>query len=530
MRRFVKWTLVLLVLGALAWAGWTYWPREATQAAAQSTSYTGTFVAQRGDISASISPTGEVYAPREEALSFDAKGLEVIEINVSVGQKVQAGDILARIDSSTLENNLDAAEANVLSAEEALEKTGTPYTDIDIHRAEAAVTQAQVALEEAREKLAELLNPDLDDASDEVAKALRELQQAQDDLAAMKIDPAIQENIDYLQWQANELEAEHGQLVGNTNESEQQRDYRWLVYNRLIDAREAVERAMIQAQLDLLKAEREVVKAQDALVDAQEKLAGLEAGPDPLEVRAAQNAVDQAEYDIDKAKDDLDTIRAGADPEDLELAQARYDSAKAAYDDAAVALNDAALVAPFDGTVVSTKADVGDLVSPGTVILTLADLTELRILATIDETQITRVEVGQPVVISFDAFPGREFEGVVLEIPIEGKLMSNVVTYDVPVSLIGADELALKPGMTANLTILVGEKTDVLLVPVMAIQQSSDGTVVIVQNPTDGSTSLVPVQIGLNDGVYVEIVRGLIDGDVVEIEYQASTETQRFPG
>jgi len=244
MRRLIKWVLVLLVLGGLGWAGWSYWPRGDLQVATKTTGFTGTFAAQRGDISASISPTGEVYTPNEDDLSFDAWGLEIVEISVSVGQEVQAGDILARIDTSTLEGDLDQAEANLLSAEDTLERALNPYEDIDVHQAEAAVTQAQVDLEVAREKLDELLNPDLVEAADAVTEAEWDLQVAKDDLRVMKIDPAIQENIDYLQWQANELEAEHGQLLNNPNESEQQRDYRMLAYNKMIVAKEAVERAL----------------------------------------------------------------------------------------------------------------------------------------------------------------------------------------------------------------------------------------------------------------------------------------------
>jgi len=528
MKRVVKWLLTICVLGALGWAAWTYWPRDDAKVVAQE-GFSATFVAQIGAITASISPTGEVYTETEGDLSFDAKGLEIIEINVSVGDRVQAGDVLARIDTASLEADLDSAEASLLSAEDALEQAQTPYDDIDLHEAEANVTQAQVNLEEAKETLDELLNPDLVEAAEAITEAEWDLRQAKDDLTKLQIDPATQENIDYLQWQANELEAEHGQLVLNTNESEMQVDYRLLVYNRLLDAREEVERAELQAQVDLLKAENDVTTALDALEEAQEALAELEAGPDPLEIRAAQNAVAQAEYDLAKAKDDLATVEAGADPNDVQLAQARYDSALAAYEDAEEALAEAVLMAPFDGTVASIDKEVGDLVTQGGTIMTLKDLTELRILASIDETQISDVEVGQVVAITFDAFPGEEFEGAVLEIPIEGSLMSNVVTYDVPISLEGADEVSLRPGMTANLTITVGSKEDALLVPVMAVQQSTDGTVVTVQN-ADGTTTLVPVQTGLSDGVYIEIVGGLIEGDVVVVEYSTDTEETQMPG
>jgi len=186
------------------------------------------------------------------------------------------------------------------------------------------------------------------------------------------------------------------------------------------------------------------------------------------------------------------------------------------------------MVAPFNGTVISIGAEVGDLVSSGTTVVTLADLAELRVLALVDETDISQVEVGQEVEITFDAFPGRRFQGKVLEVPLHGKLVQNVVKYEVPVSLEGTKGVALKPGMTANLKMVVGRRENALLVPVLAVQDSEEGKVVRVQDTLSGSTMLVPVEVGLSDGTYVEVVRGLNEGDQIVVEYQALQQTPRF--
>jgi HlyD family secretion protein len=182
------------------------------------------------------------------------------------------------------------------------------------------------------------------------------------------------------------------------------------------------------------------------------------------------------------------------------------------------------MVAPFDGTVISVGAEKGDLVSSSDIIVTLADLSNLRVRAIVDETDISKVEIGQQVEVTFDAFPGLSFLGQVLEVPLQGTLSQNVLTYEVPVSLEGAEDVALKTGMTANLSIVVGRRENALLVPALAVQQSEEGNVVMVQDTPQGTPVAMPVQVGLSDGTYVEIVSGLVEGDRVVAEYQASQE------
>ena len=524
----LKGLIALAVLAGLGWAAWAFWLRSDETAQAQN-DLSQVFTVRRGDISASVSATGEVYARQQKQLAFNVSGIPLTEVHVTMGQSVKAGEVLARIDTSTLKGALDKAEANYLTAEDALEKAQNPYTETDLRRLEAAVTQAQYNLDSARQNLEDLLDPDLAAAERKVREARASLLTAQDSLASLKADPSVQENIEYLQWQYNELEVQHGQLLNNSNPSEKQQDYLWLVRNQLLDAREALARAKIQAQLDLLKAEHEVTAAEDALADAREALADLQDGPEPDDVTTARNAVAQAEYDLKRAQEELETAKAGPDATAIKRAQAQYDSAKATYEEAQLALAGVTLVAPFDGTVTKVNAEVGDLVSPSLAVVTVADLTDLRVRASIDETKITQIEVGQAVEITFDAFPGQKFQGQVLEVPLEGSLVNNVVVYTVVISLDDASEVALKPGMTANLTIKVGEKTDVLLVPAMAVKQSTEGAVVSVQE-ADGTVANVPVQIGLSDGTYVEIVRGLNEGDLVMVEYQEQEEQQGFFG
>ena len=296
----------------------------------------------------------------------------------------------------------------------------------------------------------------------------------------------------------------------------------------LAEAQNALDLARLNASLTLAGAQDNVTQVEDALSDAREKLAELQAGPDALALAKADNAITQAEYQIAKAQDDLDTMLAEADPKVVKLAQIKYDTAAADLAEAQKALEKSVMVAPFSGTIVSVKVEVGDEVSASDVILTMANLSELRVMAFIDETEITQVEVGQDVRITFDAFPGYVFEGRVLEVPIQGELSQNVVIYEVPISLEGIDDVNLKPGMTANLSIVTAHRDNALLLPVYAVRWSDEGNVVMVQDTPDSGAMLIPVQTGITDGTYVEIVRGLNEGDSVIVQYAQQEEETVF--
>jgi HlyD family secretion protein len=117
-------------------------------------------------------------------------------------------------------------------------------------------------------------------------------------------------------------------------------------------------------------------------------------------------------------------------------------------------------------------------------------------------------------------------------VPLQGTLSQNIVTYEVPVSLEGAEDALLKPGMTANVKITVGRKENVLLVPAMAVQYDEGLATVLVQDDPDAPLAATNVEVGLSDGVYTEIVRGLNEGDRVVMVFTPAEETgsPRAPG
>jgi HlyD family secretion protein len=511
MRQWRTWAIVAVVV--IAAVGVLF--LRTRSSTSQADSFTQVVAVERGSLVAAITPTGEVTTQRRAELSFDVSKIALLELNVTPGQQVREGEVLARIDAASLQRAVDQAEADLLSAEEALEEAREPYSELDVQKAELDVAQAEVALEEAKLALQELVDPDL------VAKALQQAESAAEtarlNLVITEHSSAVGKTVRDLEytvaWQERKLRSLQAQLEqGKVEQSavDEQSEV-------LAEARAQLAAASASAQTSLAAAE-------DRVTEAEEVLSELQGSSSSLTLAQARNKASQAEYNLAKAEETLATMLSGSDAKALQLAEARYEAAKATLEEAQATLEAATMVAPFDGTVISVGAEVGDLVSSNINVVTLADLTDFEVLATVDETDISQVEVGQEVQITFDAFPGRRFRGQVLEVPLEGTLVQNVVTYEVPVSLEGAEGVAIKSGMTANLSIVVGRRENVLLLPALAVLEAEEGRVVMVQDTLQSEAVATPVEVGLSDGTYVEVLRGLNEGDLVLVEYESSEE------
>jgi HlyD family secretion protein len=184
---------------------------------------------------------------------------------------------------------------------------------------------------------------------------------------------------------------------------------------------------------------------------------------------------------------------------------------------------------PVDGTVINRQVDVGQTVAASFQTPTLfqigKDLTQMQIDSTVSEADIGLVKVGQPVKFLVDAFPDAEYSGAVRQVRLNATTEQNVVTYNVVVNVANPD-LALMPGMTANLRVEVETRLNVLRVPTAALRfrpQTDNGTGggskqrgAAVHVLVDGKPVRVAVKTGISDKAYTEIVSGeLKPGDSV---------------
>jgi len=158
---------------------------------------------------------------------------------------------------------------------------------------------------------------------------------------------------------------------------------------------------------------------------------------------------------------------------DYETAQANARSAKSALDRARINLKYATIVAPVSGVVISRNVDRGQTVaasfSTPTLFSIANDLTKMQVQASIDEADIGKINDGQDVTFTVDAYPDQTFSGTVLQIRLQPIILQNVVNYTVIIDVPNPD-LKLMPGMTANITVMIQQVQNVLKIPASALK------------------------------------------------------------
>ncbi len=205
----------------------------------------------------------------------------------------------------------------------------------------------------------------------------------------------------------------------------------------------------------------------------------------------------------------------------------------------------ATITSPINGVVLDKAVEEGQTVAASfntpTLFTIAQDLTDMRVIADIDEADIGEVKEGQRVTFAVDAFPDDIFQGVVTQVRQQAATESNVVTYEVVISAPNAD-LKLKPGLTANVTIYTLEKNNILLVPTKALRFSPNEALLGKEESIEdceGKNKLWtregnvfkahPVEVGVSNGTLTEIVRGIAAGtevitDMIFDESEISTE------
>lgn len=240
----------------------------------------------------------------------------------------------------------------------------------------------------------------------------------------------------------------------------------------------------------------------------------------------------------------LNSIGAKSDS-DLEDALLNYQTSVATYESDQSDLEKTVITSPIDGIVMGEPISVGTLVQAGVsdpkVIMMIGDVGQKMVKVKVDETDIGNVKVGQQATFTVDAYQNHTFQGSVTKIgqistdttsvssttssttsstSSTSSSTSSVVYYYVTLAVDDPDGL-LKPAMTARVNITVGEKDDVLLIPLAALKTSTNGQYVTVLH-ANGVAENVPVTVGLTNNDKVEVTNGLAEGDKLLISYTKS--------
>jgi len=254
-------------------------------------------------------------------------------------------------------------------------------------------------------------------------------------------------------------------------------------------------------------------------------------------LRQAQIALSQARVNREKAADTLEISRkdlsdketlfsSGAVPEDqvraagqtmasaqrnLELAELGVSQAALALETAQEELAATVVRAPFDGVVLSTDLNPGDLVSRGALLLTFADLSRVRLRAEVDEFDIGKVEVGQPVSISSEAVGESALKSKVERISPAAEVVNNISIFKVSTVLTNKDG-KLRPGMSADVSILIRADKG-LVVPSKAVSTVRGRSYLKVFANEEVQNRRV--EVGADDGVNIVVLEGLEEGELV---------------
>jgi len=364
---------------------------------------------EKGDLIATVGATGTVRAQQSATLNWLTSGT-VQDVKVQVGDLVKQDDILANLEKASLPQNVIIAEADLVSAQKALD---------DLQSSDTSRAQALIALKKAQ------------DAYDNAYEYRQSLN------GKVDLKQIVYVNV-------------NGQSVPRVK-----------YYKGYAD--------------------KDTIAAAD----------------DDLALKKAQ---------LDDAQRTYDRLNEGASSPDIAAAKARVAAAQATLDMAQI-------VSPFNGTVTQASPMAGDQVAAGMSAFRVDDLANLLVDVQVSEVDINRIVLKQPVTLTFDAIPNKDYKGEVTEVSQAGDVVTGAVNFTVTVRLADADA-QVKPGMTAAINIIVDQITNQLLVPNRAVRLVNSKRVVYIL--VNNTSQQVDVTLGSSsDTMSVVLDGGLKEGDLI---------------
>jgi RND family efflux transporter MFP subunit len=504
-------TFWVLLMALLATGGGYYYytkvyaqPKETVQETVKTTRV------RQGSLVISASGSGVLIAAEDVSLAFTSGGL-LAEVLVAEGDRVEAGDILARLDDLSARKALIAAQLQAAQAEDALAR------ELDPEAAEREVALAQAKLEQAQLALDELLNWTPDQEAVERAQASLEAAQASYEAATKEsaYDKTTSVRISLEQAQTALADAQEAY----DSAWDPARD--WELYmrgSRLESERESATNNLKKAQQNLEIAQANYnmawagindsseLSAWNQVLSAQAALEETQTGPDEAEILAARISVLQAETELAQVLADQSV--------DPRLAQLTLEQAQLNLEEAQLALEQLELIAPIDGLVTAVDAQAGQSVGTAAII-TLSNLDQPMVEIYLDETDLDKIAVGNEVEVVFDALPDQTFTGRVVQVEPALVTVSGVPTVVATAALEGASLADLPAGLNASVEVIGGKAENALLVPVEALRELAAGEYAVFVVQENGELEMRPVEVGLMDYASAEIISGLELGETV---------------
>lgn len=284
---------------------------------------------------------------------------------------------------------------------------------------------------------------------------------------------------------------------------------------------------------------RELLVEDGDFVSAGDPLLEVKPNPTPIELAESSRQVELREIELRNMESDLRRKQElrGRDfitQEELELAEREFERAQVEVQMARerVALLETGRVrianrniegvirSPIDGFVLETRVESGDPVVPlsafqeGTVLITMAAMSNLIFRGTVDEIDVGKLREGMPADVKVGALPDAKVEGRVSSISLKARTEDNATVFPIEVDLTEIGESVLRAGYSANVDIIIDRRDDVLVIPERLVRFEGDVPEVTVLLP-GGEVEQRPIETGLSDALTIEVVSGLAEGDLV---------------
>jgi HlyD family secretion protein len=478
----------------------------------------------RGTIISSVETTGKLEAQKSARLSFRSSG-RVERVIARQGDAVKAGQVLAELDTDNLQRQLREAQAQLQISQLRLQQAKLGPRPEDITAATADLNAATAQLQQLKGG----------GRPEDIAAAQAALNQAQTQLDAIRKGPTPQE-LTAAQARLDQAKANRDLVAAtSSNDTEQAR----ILYVQaqsaaadFLDPAGQVEQARLNYEAAQKSETAQLAGADARVTEAQAALDALKAGATPENIRIAEQGVVEAQAHLDKVRNgasqqdiataqarvdaaqaNLDKLKAGATDTDISILEQQVSLAQIAVEGAEAQLADARIEAPMDGTVLSIDLEVGEIINGSQPVAVVADTTSLRIKADVDEIDVGRVQAGQAVTVTLDAYPGVRLPGKIESIAPGATLRQGSTVYQATVSFVPTGEVVPREGMAANVDITAQRKDGVLLLPNRAFEAVGRRQYVTVRQ--GDSTARLEVETGLSNNTDTEIISGLEEGQTV---------------
>lgn len=503
-----KSVVIIIMMVAAAAGGWWY--------VAKNNSEMHEFVAvAKKDLVQEVNVTGRVKSANLVKLSFEISG-RVENVYAKVGDRVDYGEPLASMNQESILAQIGEGKAAVEVARTKLAelKSGTQPEEIWV--SEVKVENAKVALDDAKKNAADKMKDSFTKSDDAIRNKVDQFFSN-----PRSNNPQMNFLISDSQLKS-EIEWERFNLEGVLSTWKQPEDASALTVDLaqyFVDTKKNVDR--VKSFLDrvafainslTLTSNLNQTTIEGYKTDVSAARANINIARANL--LAADEKLRNANALLALAEQELTLTKAGPPKEQIASSDAEIRQAEAKVDTLQVELGKTILRAPLNGVVTKLDVGVGEIVSPNAPVISLITESNFEIEVNMPEVDIGKINMGDPVAISYDAFPGETFQGNVFFIDPAETIIDGVVNFRVLISFLKNDT-RIKSGLTANLAIETLRKSEVLALPQFAIIETDHGT--LVKKMEGGAVREVPVTLGIRsrDGM-VEVISGVVEGDRVQ--------------